>query len=201
LTQLALGKFEAYQVDLKNMAPAEVCTHKYLLENKFFMDIDGTEVHKGTVNVSLVVECKNSSFEMKFHIAGVVFVPCDRCLDDVEVPVETNNRLIVKFGREYAEESDEILVISKEEGSLNLAWFLYEFVALAIPAKHIHPPGRCNKTMTSKLKKHSARRTDEEEDRGDNYAGEGDDVLPDEENEPEQQPATDPRWEALKDLM
>jgi len=31
---------------------------------------------------------------------------------------------------------------------------MYEFVALAIPMKHVHAPGKCNKAMTSKLSKH-----------------------------------------------
>jgi uncharacterized metal-binding protein YceD (DUF177 family) len=159
------------------------------------MDIDGTDVQKGKVNVSLNVERKMAFFEMKFRFTGMVYVPCDRCLDDMEQAVETENRLIVKFGKEYAEESDEILVISEEEGALNLAWFLYEFVILAVPMKHVHVPGKCNKTVTSKLKKHSARLADEEEDY--NYT---DDDASTENDEPETS-TPDPRWDALKDLI
>jgi uncharacterized metal-binding protein YceD (DUF177 family) len=176
------------------MAPAEICKYEYLLDNKFFMDIDGTDVQRGKVRARLSVERKPASFELKFHFEGVVYVPCDRCLDDMEQPVETDARLIVKFGREYAEESDEILVISEEEGALNLAWFLYEFVALAVPMKHIHPPGKCNRAMTSKLKKHAAKRTDDED---------GDFGYMDEEpsvgDDPESRDI-DPRWDSLKDL-
>ena len=61
-------------------------------------------------------------FEMNFRIEGVVMVPCDRCLDDMEIPVETNNRLIVKFGKEYAEESDEIVIIPEDEGAINIVF-------------------------------------------------------------------------------
>jgi uncharacterized metal-binding protein YceD (DUF177 family) len=190
-----LGKFDAYHVELKNMAPAEIRTYEYLLDNKFFIHIDGTEVQKGKVHVSLSVERKAMSFEMRFQLTGAVYVSCDRCLDDMEQPIETNSRLVVKLGKEYAEESDEILVISEEEGALNLAWFLYEFVVLAVPMKHIHAPGKCNKTMTSKLKKHSAKQADEEDD---DY-GFTEDDLPTTADEPETS-ATDPRWDALKDL-
>ena len=37
---------------------------------------------------------------------------------------------------------------------INVAWFMYEFVALAIPMKHVHAPSKCNKAMTSKMSKH-----------------------------------------------
>jgi uncharacterized metal-binding protein YceD (DUF177 family) len=178
------------------MAPAEICKYEYLLDNKFFTDIDGADVQKGKIRVSLNVERKAAAFELKFHLEGVVYIPCDRCLDEMEQPVETKARLIVKLGKEYAEESDEILVISEEEGALNLAWFLYEFVALAVPMKHIHLPGKCNKSMTSKLKKHAAKRTEDDGDFGYHV----DDDEPSANDEPEEIQTTDPRWDALKDL-
>jgi len=166
-----------------------------LLDNKFFIDIDGPEVQKGKVKVTLTITHKTTFFELLFHTTGIVFVSCDRCLDDIEIPVETDSRLIVKLGKEYAEESDEVLVISEDDGTLNLAWFLYEFVALAIPMKHVHPPGKCNKTMSSKLKKHTAKRSDDED--MDDFAG--DDELSQADYESEI-PEPDPRWDALKEL-
>jgi uncharacterized metal-binding protein YceD (DUF177 family) len=189
-----LGKFDIYKVDLKSLSPG-VHEFEYLLENKFFIDIDGAEVQKGKVKVFLTVKRSTIMFEMDFRIEGVVYVPCDRCLDDLELPVESKNRLVVKFGKEYAEESDEIVVIPEEEGAINLAWFLYEFVALTVPMKHIHPPGRCNKAMSSKLKKHSASSPDDD-DAYDDASADADDIMADDE------PAgTDPRWDALRGLM
>ena len=195
-TKKDLGRFDAYWVDFRNIAQAEVRTYEYLLENKFFVDIDGPEVQKGKVNVRLNVTHKASCFELSFHITGVVYVSCDRCLDDVEIVVETVNRLIVKLGKEYAEESDEVLIISEDDGTLNLAWFLYEFVALSIPMKHVHAPGKCNKTMASKLKKYSAKRSDDED--LDDFVDD-EDMLP-ADNDPES-PDNDPRWDALKELL
>ena len=169
-----MGKFKLYNVDLKNLTPG-IHEFEYLLENKFFVDIDGDQV----------------------QIEGVVVVPCDRCLDDMEIPIDTHNRLAVKFGKEYAEESDEVVVIPEEEGAINLAWFLYEFIALAVPMKHVHAPGKCNKAMSSKLKKHTARSSDETEDDFEDDMGGDDLALEDDGNA---SPA-DPRWDALKGLL
>ncbi|MDR0757234.1 MAG: DUF177 domain-containing protein [Tannerella sp.] len=195
-----MGKFDAYQIDFKNMTPGEVRKHEYPLDNLFFRLIEGDELQKGKVTVLLTVECKPSCFVLRFRIEGVATVSCDRCLDEMEVAVKSDNRLIVKLGREYAEENDETLIISEEESSLNLAWFLYEFVALAIPMRHIHPPGKCNKAMSVKLKKHSAKSRDDNEDGAsrDGYeAEESAEASDDGGQEPE---ATDPRWDKLKDI-
>lgn len=191
-----MGRFDQYNVDLKKFTLG-VHEIEYILDNKFFQNIDGPEVQKGKVKVSCTVKSSNSVFDMTFRLEGIAIVPCDRCLDDMEIPIETQSRLVVKFGKDYAEESDEIVIIPEEEGAINLAWFLYEFVALTIPMKHVHPPGKCNKTMSSKLKKHSARSVDDEDDLGEE--GEVDDVILEDDSDADT--STDPRWDALKDLM
>ena len=131
---------------------------EYLLENKFLWTLTETKSRRAKSKVHLTVKRTSVAFEMNFQIEGVAIVPCDRCLDDMEIPVDTHNRLVVKFGKEYAEESDEVVVIPEEEGAINLAWFLYEFIALAVPMKHVHAPGKCNKAMSTKLKKHTAKK-------------------------------------------
>jgi len=76
--------------------------------------------------------------------------------NEMDQEIESDNHFIVKFGKEYSEESDEIIIIPEEEGEINIAWFLYEFIALGIPMKHIHEPGKCNRIMSKKLQKHRA---------------------------------------------
>ncbi len=186
-----MGKFELYRIDLKNLTPG-VHEFDYLLENKFFVDIDGDQFQKGKVHVHLTLKRTAMVFELNFHSEGIVVIPCDRCLDDMEQPIETDNRLYVKFGSEYAEESDEILIIPEDDGTLNIAWFLYEFVALAIPMKHVHAPGKCNKAMSAKLSQHRARSIDDEDD---DFEDMNDNEIS------EQNVPTDPRWDALKGLI
>ena len=189
-----MGKFDLYKVELKNLSPG-VHEYEYFLENKFFVDIDGDEVQEGKVKVNLTMKRTSMVFDMNFQLEGIVYVPCDRCLDDMELPVSTQNKLVVKFGKEYAEESEEIVIIPEEEGEINLAWFIYEFIALAIPMKHIHAPGKCNKAMSSKLKKHTARRADDEDEFDEEAA---DDIVVD--DDAADMPS-DPRWDALKGLV
>ncbi|MDR1980217.1 MAG: DUF177 domain-containing protein [Tannerellaceae bacterium] len=191
-----MGKFDIYKIDLKNLSPG-IHEFDFSLENKFFIDIDGAEVQKGKVKACLTVKRSSMLFEMNFHLAGVVSVPCDRCLDDMDLSVESKNRLVVKFGKEYAEESEEIVVIPEDEGAINLAWFLYEFIALATPMKHVHPPGKCNKAMSTKLKKHTTRRAGDDDDEYDSEEVNDEISMDDEETSI----STDPRWDALKDLI
>lgn len=190
-----MGKFDLYKIPLKTMA---IGTHEFEfhLDNQFFKNIDGTEFQKGDVKVLLTVTKTALTHEFNFKFEGVVQVPCDRCLDEMDQPISTQNRLYVKLGKEYSEESDEIVIIPEDEGEINLAWFLYEFIALAIPMKHVHAPGKCNKTMSSKLHKHMSR-SDEEED---NSFIEDESEAPVDDDTEDDAP-TDPRWDELKKLI
>ena len=191
----ALGKFDKYKIDLKGMQ-ADSCKYEFVLDNLFFANIDGPEVQKGKVNVVLVVKKTSRAFELNFQTDGMVWVPCDRCLDDMEQPVSSTDKLLVKFGHEYAEEGDNLIVIPEEEGEINVAWFMYEFIALAILMKHVHAPGKCNKAMSSKLSKHLRTTPDDEMDE-DSFVSEDSDELANDDTET----AVDPRWDELKKIL
>ena len=169
---------------------------EYLLDNLFFTNIGGEDIQKGKINTRLTISKIGGAFDLSFILNGIVIVPCDRCLDDMELPIETTAHLIVKLGKDYSEESDEIVVIPESEGIINLAWFLYEFVALAIPIKHVHAPGKCNKQMTSKLKKHSVKSSDDDDQSLE--SDDSDDVIITDDDQDEER--SDPRWDALKGL-
>ena len=185
-----MGKFDSYKIDLRSL-PLGTSKREFILDNDFFAKVEAEEIQKGRLKVELLINATTQSFEFNFIIEGIAIVSCDRCLDDMELPISTTGKLIVKFGKEYAEEGDDIVIIPEEEGSINLTWFMYEFAALSIPLKHVHLPGKCNREMSSKLKKHTAK-TDEDLD------FEMDDIVVTDDNE--ESDDIDPRWDALKKL-
>ena len=62
----------------------------------------------------------------------------------------------VRYGDEYNDESDDLLVIPEADNYLNTAYMIYDTVVLSIPIKHVHPMGKCNRQMSAMLKKHRA---------------------------------------------
>lgn len=55
LYSIALGKFDKYKVELKNMK-ADSAKYEFTLDNQFFVDLDGPEVQKGKLTVELNVK-------------------------------------------------------------------------------------------------------------------------------------------------
>ena len=167
---------EQFKIDLKGLT-AEVTTLEFDLDNGFFDALDQTEVEGGTLHVSLSIRKASGFFELQFHTVGTVDIVCDRCLDLMEQPIETDNRLTVKLGS-TASEDDDTVTVDENEGILDTSWYIYEFIALAIPIQHVHATGKCNPAMTKALEELSADRSGDEES----------------------SQAVDPRWEALKKL-
>ena len=167
---------ETLKIDLKGLK--EGVNHlEFDLDDTYFKAVDAPEVSRGNVHVSLdIVRNGNDFFTLDFHEVGTLMISCDRCLDLMEQPIETTQRLEVNFGTENSEEGD-LVTVAEDEGILDVTWYLYEFIALAIPIKHVHAPGKCNPAMVRALEEYSAARSGEEDEQ-----------------------AMDPRWEALLKL-
>lgn len=175
---------ESFKIDLKALSDGQ-SSFDLVLSNDYFEAIDAQEVSGGDVRASLEIRRSGDIFTLKAHIEGIVIIPCDLCLDDMEQPVATDCKFTITFGEEESD-NDELLIVSEDDGILDLSWLLYEQIALAIPVKHIHAPGKCNVVMTQKLSELSAARSSDWE--GDKDFGVGDDA--DDSN-------VDPRWSAL----
>ena len=196
-----MAKFSQFKIDLKNL-PQGINEYAYQLDKKFFDAIDHEMVRKGNISVELTVRKTINAFEFNFHLSGTIQIPCDRCLDEMNQEIDTNNRLIVKLGEEYFEESDEIVIIPADEGEINIAWYLYEFIVLDIPIKHVHELGKCNKVMTSKYRKHQAVSSTQDEEDDDEFDDEIiDEDIDDDVSKDDSSKDTDPRWDALKQLI
>ncbi len=193
-----MGKFDKYKIELKNMK-AETANYEFQLNNQFFVDLDGPEVQKGKLTVLLTVKKTLSDvFVFDFQTDGIVIVPCDRCLDDMEIPISSADKLKVKLGNDFSEEG-EIVVVPESDGYINIAWFLYEFIALNIPMKHIHAPGKCNKSMMGKLGKHL--RVSSNDDGEDMELDNSDSIKDEGAVEELSQEEMDPRWNELKKIL
>lgn len=185
-----MSKFELYYIQLKSLR-ADSQILEFDLNDEFFQKIDSPEVKKGKVTAKVTVKKKLEAFELTFNLDGIVMVPCNRCLDDMEQVITYKDKLLVKFGDKFSEE-DEIVIIPESEGKINIAWFLYEFIVINIPIKHVHATGECNKTMVTKLKRHITRQKDDEDNPLFDF---------DEDDEVADDSSIDPRWEGLKNIL
>lgn len=190
-----MGKFTAYKLPLKSLAKG---SHEfdYVLGKQFFADMENADIRDADVNVRLTVAYNGDVYDLNFVFSGEVTVLCDRCLDDLHLPIDTTYHIVVRYGDDFNDDSDELLEIPESDNYLNVAYMMYDTVALAIPIKHVHPLGKCNRAMSAILKKHRVQATGEDADLENALVDEIDQMDVDDTDVR----VTDPRWDALKGL-
>ena len=185
-----MGKFSAFMLPLKSLS---LGTHdfEYRLDKQFFVDMESTDVRDADLLVKLTAKYDGDIYALDFEITGNITTACDRCLDDLVLPIDASYKISVKYGETYNDNSDEVLEIPESEAGLNVSYMIYDTVTLAIPLKHVHPMGKCNRAMSAILRKHRATVDDEDADLENELIDGIDDI--DTNDIP-----TDPRWDALR---
>ena len=152
-----MSKLEQFNVDLKALSQGDNIL-SFVLDDAFFEAIEAPTVRRGRLQTTLTIHRTEDYFDLDFHTEGLVTVACDRCLDDLEQPISADDHLVAKFGTAYSED-DELVIVAENEGMLDVSWFIYQFVELSIPLRHVHAPGKCNPAMMKALEEHSAARS------------------------------------------
>lgn len=135
-----------YKLNLRSLPEGE-STYHWSLGDRFFQTLEGSTLDGGSVEVDLTLDRTGEVFSLELHYEGYVVSRCDRCLDPVDLSVDEDRELVVKFGHEALEEDDEIIVVEEQDGVLDLAWVMYEDILLSLPLQHLHQEGDCNPEM------------------------------------------------------
>lgn len=185
-----MGKFSEFKLQLKGM-PEGLNEYSYHLGKDFFVNMENEDIHDADINVTLKATRRGDSYDLAFHFAGTLTLICTRCLDDLIYPIDTDYHVTVEYGDEYRDESDDLLIIPDSDPTLNVAFMIYDTIVLAIPMKHVHPQGKCNRQMSALLRKHRGRHAEGED------AELEEELMEDIDDEPAQ---PDSRWDALRGL-
>ena len=104
---------------------------------EFFEIFENQEILDADLEVKADVRSHGLTVDAACEIAGSVTVACDRCLEDLVIPVETS------FEETYTPDSDE----------LDLRQDVYDYVCISLPLQRVHPEGECDQETTKYLSK------------------------------------------------
>jgi uncharacterized metal-binding protein YceD (DUF177 family) len=148
---------------------------------EFFKKYDVLEAIGGEVKAEVFLLKKPNMLRLENQLRGNLKVQCDRCLELFSYPLFYSGSLIVKFGLNAEDSTDEIWVLNPDENEIDLEQYFYECISLSLPIQIIHPDtpagnSGCNPEMLNILE------TQINITSGKNKE-------------------SDPRWDKLKDLL
>jgi len=123
---------------------------KFEVDNAFFAEYENSLVKKGSVTVNLDLDKRTHMTVLEFSLEGTVVTNCDRCLEDINLPIDGQYILHAKYSEHNMDDTDEIIFIHPELSRLNVAQYIYEYIHLSIPMVKTcesDPEANCNEEI------------------------------------------------------
>jgi uncharacterized metal-binding protein YceD (DUF177 family) len=92
-------------------------------------------------------------------------------------------KLIVRFGEDYNNDNEELLILPHGEFEVDIAQYIYEMIVLSVPLRRVHPGVKDGSLKTEALTKLNEL------------------IVKEEKKENKQEENIDPRWDKLKQLL
>ena len=149
------------------------------LDPTFFDAFEESKIKEGKWDVNVILEKRVGHMSLLLEGKGSILVSCDRCLEELRMPLDFANERLVKYAEEDKQDEVDILYVSKDQQELDLSALIYEFIHLCIPLVSMHEMAglECDPKMLELL----------------------DQAAPEEEVS-EEENAKNPIWDVLKDI-
>ncbi len=144
---------------------------QYDLDDTFFTLFEYSDYRGLSGSAELKMLKSETVLDLELRFTGAIEAPCDITNEMYLQALENSFAMQIKFGDEYNDENEELLILPHGNYEFNAGQMIYELVVLSIPSKLLGP-----------------------------NAGNGiEDFIEEEEDEIEEK--TDPRWDQLKNLL
>ena len=128
----------AYRINIVGLSN-KVHHFHYEVGQELFTEYGTDIVSEGAFEVDVDLDKRETFLEMDFRIKGAAKLVCDRSLEPFDYPINTRRKVVFKYGDQDEEITDEIMIIQRDTAWIELGQYLYEFIALSIPLKKLHP--------------------------------------------------------------
>lgn len=119
-----------FTIPLEGLSPG-VHQFDFQLDKSFFEHFENSIIEDGKFDMTLYFDKRPDMLVLTFDFKGSFKTDCDRCLENIDLPIEDSQQMLFKFDEEARE--DDIIYITRATKMLNVAKYAYDSVGLAIP--------------------------------------------------------------------
>lgn len=130
---------------------------EFEVDDRLFGAFESPDIKSGNAGVQIDMQKSDTLLLLDITIEGEVTVECDRCLEDLNVPIDFEGELKVKFSEEEQESDGEVMWINPGDGDLSLGQYVYESIVLSLPYSRVHEDDEdgntlCNEEMVARFR-------------------------------------------------
>lgn len=156
------------------------------IKKPFFEHFEYEDFNDANIHLDVLLDKKTTLLEFTLSFTGYVNVNCDTTNEPFNQEVDDTYHFVVKFGDDYNDEDEDLLILPHGSYEVNIQQYIYESIVLAMPSRKVHPgvlDGTLKSDILDKLEELSLKESKEE-------------TAEDPEDE-----KIDPRWDTLKKLL
>lgn len=138
-------------IQVKGLQPGKH-EYEFSMDGPFFKQFENSMILDAQLDARVELEKGSGWMNLNCTVEGDVTVECDRCLDELELPVDFEASVAVKTAKTDDDPQDDgFIILDPTEGELDLTQFLYDYVCINLPLQKVHEEGECNPDMVAKL--------------------------------------------------
>ncbi|MBK9108934.1 MAG: hypothetical protein IPM92_11375 [Saprospiraceae bacterium] len=149
-----MDSFRVYAVPLKSLRNG-IHRFNWTLDSSFFEHFEASPIRKGVFKVSMELDKQDDLSSFQLNIEGSYKSVCDRCLANIEIPVNQQYQLYVKTSLEVVSDPS-LICLSPGEVELKMAGIFYDYICLSLPITQTINCGQmesppCDKDILSRI--------------------------------------------------
>lgn len=153
----------------------------FQIGQKFFEHFEYDDFNDSQIALVVRLNKKPTMLEFDLDFEGSANVNCDLTNEAFDLPVLGSHHFVVKFGSDYDDQNEDLMIIPHGSHEVNIQQQVYETIVLSLPSRRVHPgveDGTLKSDILDKLNELSLenQNSDDSDD-------------------------TDPRWDDLKKLL
>lgn len=130
--------------------------YDFRIDQLFFEHFESSPIREAEIDLHLDFDKRIDMYVLDFQFSGTVRTECDRCLAAIDLPLEDEQQLVVKFSHEPGDEEADLVYISPDTEQFNVARYIYEYIVLSLPMIRVYDcedddPKPCDEEMLERL--------------------------------------------------
>ena len=133
-----MNVLDAYQIPIISL---EDKSYRYTFEGNdaFFAAFEQDWVQRGDFHAVVDLTKSATMIQILLEITGHIRLTCDRSLEEFDYPFQVKEKVIYKYSDHSEDLGDNLFLIDRKESRLDLSQDLFDFIALQVPMKKLHP--------------------------------------------------------------
>ena len=134
-------------------------TFDFEIDETFFQAFENEDLKDSRFSITVDLLKEPAFMELDIHFKGEFVTECDRCLEQLTLPISGSRHMVAKHAE--PQDDEDIIALKMAETALELSRAFYETLAVELPLKRAHEVDKCNPDVLERLDTYE--RGDEEE--------------------------------------